>query len=171
MGRSLRSGVFSASEICICHGVQRWVRRAWLAGVDEKTGKDYSYRKEWIRRRLEALASTWSVDVLTYAIMSNHIHVILRNRPDVVATWSDEEAATRWPKVFPGRRIEEQLAAPSESDIKAAVNDAEHSCPLGPPKALPKNASSIDHQVRTTSLGANRPCHAETCRHLPLALA
>jgi REP element-mobilizing transposase RayT len=74
------------------------VRKAWLAGVDEKTGKDYSFRKEWIRKRLEALASTWSVDVLTYAIMSNHIHVILRNRPDVVATWSDEEAATRWLK-------------------------------------------------------------------------
>ncbi len=125
MGRSLRSEIFSASEICICHCVQRCVRKAWLAGVDEKTGKDYSYRKEWIRRRLEALASTWSVDVLTYAIMSNHIHVILRNRPDVVATWSDEEAATRWLKVFPGRRIKEQLAAPSESDVKAMVNNPE----------------------------------------------
>jgi hypothetical protein len=125
MGRSLRSEIFSASEVCICHCVQRCVRKAWLAGVDEKTGKDYSFRKEWIRRRLEALASTWSVDVLTYAIMSNHIHVILRNRPDVVATWSDEEAATRWLKVFPGRRIEEQLAAPAESDVKAMVNSAE----------------------------------------------
>ena len=101
------------------------MRKAWIAGVDEKTGKDYSCRKEWIRRRLEALVSTWSMDVLTYAIMSNHIHVILRNRADVVATWSDEEAATRWLKVFPGRRIEEQLAAPAEYDDKAMVNDAE----------------------------------------------
>lgn len=124
MGRGLRSEIFSASEVCICHCVQRCVRKAFLAGVDVTTGKDYSYRKEWIRRRLEALASTWSVDVLTYAIMSNHIHVILRNRPDVVATWSDQEAATRWLKVFPGRRIEEQLAAPSESDVKALVHDA-----------------------------------------------
>jgi hypothetical protein len=49
---------------------------------------------------------------------------ILRNRPDVVATWSDEEVATRWLKVFPGRRIEEQLAAPTQSDVKALVNDA-----------------------------------------------
>lgn len=125
MGRSLRSEIFSASEVCICHCIQRCVRGAWLAGVDEQTGKDYSYRKEWIRRRLEALASTLGVDVLTYAIMSNHIHVILRNRPDVVATWSDEEVATRWLKVFPGRRIEEQLAAPTQSDVKALVNDAQ----------------------------------------------
>ena len=125
MGRSLRSEVFSASEVCIVHAVQRCVRRAWLAGVDEKTGRDYSHRKEWIRRRLESLVSAMSVDVLTYAIMSNHIHVILRNRPDIVATWSDKEVATRWLKVFPGRRIEEQLAAPSETDVEALVNNAE----------------------------------------------
>ncbi|MDP1561870.1 MAG: hypothetical protein Q8M16_10870 [Pirellulaceae bacterium] len=125
MGRSLRSEVFLASEVCIVHAVQRCVRRAFLAGVDEKTGRDYSHRKEWIRRRLEALASTLGVDVLTYAIMSNHLHVILRNRPDVVATWSDEEVATRWLKVFPGRRIEEQLAAPSETDVKALVSNPE----------------------------------------------
>ena len=28
--------------------------------------------------------------------MVNHVHVILRNRPDVVAGWSDEEVARRW---------------------------------------------------------------------------
>src|SRR5271157_3137600 len=35
--------------------------------------------------------------------MSNHLHVILRNRPDVVALWSDEEVARRWLTLFPGR--------------------------------------------------------------------
>src|SRR5271157_6536412 len=35
--------------------------------------------------------------------MSNHVHVILRNRPDVVALWSDQEVARRWLALFPGR--------------------------------------------------------------------
>jgi len=35
--------------------------------------------------------------------MSNHLHLILRNRPDVVALWSDQEVARRWLAVFPGR--------------------------------------------------------------------
>ena len=35
--------------------------------------------------------------------MSNHLHVILRSRPDVVALWSDEEVARRWLTLFPGR--------------------------------------------------------------------
>ena len=69
MGRSLRAEQFSADEICIVHAVQRCVRRAFLAGKDEVTGRDYSFRKEWIRRRLESLASVFAIDVLTYAIM------------------------------------------------------------------------------------------------------
>ncbi len=86
--------------------------------VDQQTGTDYSFRREWIRRRLESLASVFGIDVLTYAILSNHIHVILRNRPDVVAAWSNEEAALRWLRVFPGRRLDEQLAEPTESDVR-----------------------------------------------------
>jgi REP element-mobilizing transposase RayT len=124
MGRSNRDEVFSASEIGIVHAMQRCVRRAWLAGVDQVSGKDYSFRREWIRRRMEALASVLAVDVLTYAILSNHIHLILRNRPDVVASWSDEEVALRWLRVFPGRQLDEQLAEPTQNDVQALAGNA-----------------------------------------------
>ncbi len=125
MGRPIRSEQFDAGEVCIVHAIQRCVRRAFLAGQDDRTGIDYSFRREWIRRRMEALASVFGIDVLTYAIMSNHLHVILRNRPDVVAEWSDEEVALRWLKVFPGRRLDEQLAEPTDGDVKRLVADAE----------------------------------------------
>jgi hypothetical protein len=124
MSRPNRNEQFNASEICIVHAIQRCVRRAYLACVDEKNGVDYSFRREWIRRRMEALASVFGIDVLTYAIMSNHLHLVLRNRPDVVETWSNEEAAIRWLRVFPGRRLDEQLAEPTESDVKTlAANE------------------------------------------------
>lgn len=122
MGRSLRAEQFNAGEVCIVHAIQRCVRRAFLAGFDQKTGKDYSFRKEWIRRRMEALASVFGMDVLSYAIMSNHLHLILRNRPDVVAQWSDQEVAIRWLRVFPGKRLEEHLAEPTDVDVQALVN-------------------------------------------------
>jgi hypothetical protein len=125
MGRVTRSELFHPSEIAIIHAVQRCVRRAYLAGFDEKTGKDFSFRREWIRRRMEALASVFGVDVLTYAIMSNHMHLILRNRPDVVSAWSDREVAIRWLRVFPGRRLEEHLAEPTENDVNMLVNQPE----------------------------------------------
>ncbi len=92
MVRPTRDEQFVANEVCIVHAVQRCVRRAFLAGVDEISGVDFPFRREWIRRRMESLASVFAVDILTYAVLSNHIHLILRNRPDVVAVWSDEES-------------------------------------------------------------------------------
>ncbi|MFN7874226.1 MAG: transposase [Pirellula sp.] len=124
MGRPLRSEQFRHDEIAIVHCVQRCVRRAFLTGVDRESGKDYSHRREWIRRRLEALASVFCVDVLSYAILSNHLHVILRSRPDVQGNLTDKEVAIRWLRVFPGRRIEEQLAEPSEIDVQRLVTDS-----------------------------------------------
>lgn len=123
MGRTLRSEQFSVSEISIVHVVQRCVRRAFLAGLDHKTGKDFGYRRDWIRRRIEALASVFGIDVISYAVLSNHLHLILRNRPDVVAAWSDRDVAIRWLRVFPGRRMEEYLGEPTESDVQALVRD------------------------------------------------
>ncbi|QDV83573.1 transposase [Planctomycetes bacterium TBK1r] len=125
MGRPLRSEQVAGDEVSIVHAVQRCVRRAFLAGVDRATGKDYGFRREWIRRRMEALASVFGVDVLSYAVMSNHLHLILRNRPDVVAAWTDQEVAIRWLKVFPGRRIEEHLGEPTENDVQMLVSDRE----------------------------------------------
>lgn len=125
MGRPKRIEQFDPKEVCIVHAIQRCVRRAFLAGVDEKTGKDFSFRREWIRRRLEALASVFGIDVLSYAIMSNHLHVILRNRPDVVGAWSDEEVAIRWLRVFPGQRLDAHLAEPTEAAVKRLSGNAE----------------------------------------------
>jgi hypothetical protein len=125
MPRPLRSELFLPHEVSICHVVQRCVRRMFLAGLDDETGKDYSYRREWIRQRLEKLASVFAIDVLTYAILSNHLHVVIRNRPDVVKTWSDKEVALRWLQIFPGKRIEEQLGNPTQADVDSLANDSD----------------------------------------------
>ena len=73
-------------------------------GFDWLTGRDYSYRKGWVRDRLKQLAGAMAIDVLDYAVLGNHLHVVLRNRPDLVGSWSDEEVARRWWLVCPLRR-------------------------------------------------------------------
>ena len=93
------------------HCMARCVRRAFLCGYDEFSGKDYEHRKEWIRLRLKELAGVFAVDFCDYAVMSNHLHVILRNRPDWVESWSNEEVATRWRLLFPLRRDPQTGAA------------------------------------------------------------
>lgn len=122
MGRPMRAEQFSAMEVGIVHICQRCVRRSYLAGNDDVSGKDYGYRRQWIRRRMELLSAVFGIDLLSYAIMSNHMHLILRTRPDVIETWSDTEVAYRWLRLFPGKRLEEHLGEPSGEAVAMLVN-------------------------------------------------
>ena len=125
MPRLPRNEQFDPNSVGIVHLFQRCVRRAYLAGEDAVSGKNYGHRREWIRCRMERLASVFGIDVLTYAILSNHLHIVVRTRPDVIAVWSDSDVALRWLRVFPGRRIDEQLADPTTTDVEALSNNAE----------------------------------------------
>jgi hypothetical protein len=126
MGRVSRSETFSNDEVVVVHCIQRCVRQAYLCGVDHATAKNYDHRKEWIRRRIELLSAVFSIDVLNYAILSNHMHVQLRARPDLVSALSDREIALRWLQAFPGRQIEDSLANPTESDIEKLLAQKDH---------------------------------------------
>jgi hypothetical protein len=58
--------------------------------VDALTGKDYSYRKDWVRDRFRELAGSMAIEVLDYAILDNHLHVVLRNRPETFPPPADD---------------------------------------------------------------------------------
>jgi hypothetical protein len=45
----------------------------------------------------------FAVDICGFAVLSNHLHLVLRIRPDVGQEWSDEEVARRWWRLFPRR--------------------------------------------------------------------
>jgi REP element-mobilizing transposase RayT len=78
------------------------------------SGRSFEHRRQWIQDRMELLAGVFGIDVLAFAVMSNHLHVVLRNRPDVVASWSDEDVARRWWRLFPLRRTEDGSPAEME---------------------------------------------------------
>ena len=99
-----RSEIVDPDQVGVYHCWNRLVQRRHLFGLDLLTGKDYSYRKAWVRDRLRELAASMAIDILDYSILDNHLHVVLRNRPDIAAGWSDEEVARRWWRVCPLRR-------------------------------------------------------------------
>jgi hypothetical protein len=104
MARLARGDVFDPLEVSVFHCINRCVRRCFLCGHDPLTGRDFEHRKAWIEQRMRELAGLFGIDLLGLAIMSNHFHVVLRNRPDVVATWDDDEVARRWLGICPVRR-------------------------------------------------------------------
>ena len=96
-----------------------------LCGRDRRSGKDYSHRKVWIRERLEELAGIFGMDVLGFAVLSNHLHVVVRTRPDIVNGWSADEVALRWWRLFPQRRNTDGTPAePTELELNAIRNDS-----------------------------------------------
>ena len=126
MPRQARGEVLDPSEVQVVHCIQRCVRRAFLYGDDPLTGNSYEHRRGWIRDRLEFLASVFAVDCLTFSVMHNHIHLVLRSRPDVVAAWSDEEVARRWLRLFPRRRNDDGSPAdPSKPELDMILNQPE----------------------------------------------
>lgn len=82
------------------HCVTRCVRRAWLCGLDPYTGQSFDHRRQWVEDRIHELAGIFAVSVMSYAVMSNHLHVVLGVRPDVAEAWAGEEVADRWARLF-----------------------------------------------------------------------
>ncbi len=125
MARQNRRDIFDPNEVGAFHAVQRTVRRAWLCGLDPVSGKSFEHRRTWIQDRLQELSASFGIDCLSFAVMVNHVHVILRNRPDVVAGWSDEEVARRWWQLFPLRKNKDKsVAIPTESELKLFMTPA-----------------------------------------------
>jgi hypothetical protein len=124
MARTAREDQFSPNEIAIVHVMNRSVRRCFLMGDDQFTGKNYDYRKLWIEQRIEHLAAHFGIDLLTYAILSNHVHLVLRSRPDVVKTWDDTQVARRWWMLCPKKKNKDGSPRdPTEAQLKSIYNN------------------------------------------------
>ena len=139
MSRKPRRLVIREDVVGVFHIWCRCVRRAWLCGLDPESGKNYEHRKQWLQTRLAELAQILAIDACVFAILSNHFHLLLRNRPDLTAQWSNEEVMRRWWQLCPGRRDDQGRPAeisPSELQtplpIRNGLSLAEPSSPPSP---------------------------------------
>ena len=64
MARLARREMIDPTEIQVCHTISRCVRRAFLCGDDPVRGESYEHRRQWIRDRLEVLATALAPHML-----------------------------------------------------------------------------------------------------------
>ncbi|MCB1052606.1 MAG: transposase [Acidobacteria bacterium] len=156
-----RHTVVKEGKVGVYHCTSRCVRRAYLCGVDSHSGCDFSHRQVWVRDRLKALSKIFAIDVCGYAVMENHLHSILRNRPDIADSWSATEIAIRWRTLYPNRRDPQtkEPMVPNVAEIKALV---------GTPhliKKFRKRLSSISWFMRNTNEWiARKANHEDGCK-------
>ncbi|SQH76452.1 conserved protein of unknown function [Shewanella benthica] len=87
------------------HCCSRVTRRAFLFGDDKLTGKNYNHRRNWVENQLLKLGGIFSIDVAAYAVMSNHLHVVLNIDIFQANSWTDREVVEHWHQLFKGTDI------------------------------------------------------------------
>ncbi len=112
-----RCEIVNSSQPGVYHCISRCVRRAYLCG------DGYEHRRSWMERRIAELTNHMGIDVFAYSILSNHFHVLLAIRPDVVEAWSDDEVADRYLRICPCRWKRRIRGIPVDSDPTAEEVD------------------------------------------------
>ena len=97
-----RKELISISDTPYYHVVSRCVRRTFLCGFDQQTQQDYEHRRQWIEDRIRLLSSLFAIDICSYAVMSNHYHIVVKLDPQQSSEWSHQEVITRWTSLFKG---------------------------------------------------------------------
>ena len=100
-----RKAIVSLEDTPFYHCVSRCVRRAYLCGEDEYTGQSYEHRRAWVEERILELGQVFAVDICAYAVMSNHMHLVLCVDIYEANAWSELEVAERWHQLFNGTEI------------------------------------------------------------------
>jgi REP element-mobilizing transposase RayT len=122
---SARSHLVDPAAPGFYHCVSRCVRRAFLCGEDGLSGRSFEHRKQWVEDRLLELAELFAVGVYAYAVMSNHLHVVVYVDPAATLAWSPDEVAQRWVRLTPVRLDGEIDEAACEARAAALASNAE----------------------------------------------
>jgi len=81
-----RKEQISLTDTPYYHIVSRCVRRTFLCGFDKETHQNYDHRKQWLVDRIRLLSSLFTIDLCSYAIMSNHYHLVIKIEPEQIMT-------------------------------------------------------------------------------------
>ena len=100
------------------HVISRCTRRAWLLHGE------HAHRRDWFCGLAGELLTDFRIDLHAYAVMANHVHLVLRPRPDRVAALSAEQIAEAGHRVMPLRGGADRSALPATSELHQRLAQA-----------------------------------------------
>ena len=112
-----RSSIVDENVTPWYHCISRCVRREPLCGGE------FAYRKQWIEDRLKELAEIFSIECAGFAVMDNHLHLLLRLDSRQAERWTGEEVARRWLQLFPLRDVSGKQLPVTKARIRQFVDE------------------------------------------------
>jgi hypothetical protein len=82
------------------------VRRSWLCGLDKHTRKRFERRKPWVEKRILELGDIFACGIYSWAVMSNHLHLVVHMSPSTANKWTADEVASLWVRLYPAQNPE-----------------------------------------------------------------
>jgi len=101
-----RSELISLGDTPYYHLVSRCVRRAFLCGSDGD--RCYEHRRQWIVDRIRLLSSLFALDICSYAVMSNHYHIVVKVSSS--EDWDQASVIQRWLTLYKGPLLVRRFA-------------------------------------------------------------
>lgn len=123
-----RKSLISLEDTPYYHCISRCVRRSYLCGYDAKNDVSYEHRKSWVEKRLLFLSSIFAIDICAYAVMSNHVHIVLSVNKKAACSWSTDNVLVQWHKMHKGTLLTRKYLrgeSLSESELKTIQSTAE----------------------------------------------
>jgi REP element-mobilizing transposase RayT len=104
-----RSSQVSLIDTAYYHCVSCCVRRAFLCGTDKYSGTSYEHRRAWVEDKVLWLSSVFAIGICAYAVMSNHVHLVLCVDKDKAMSWSDKQVVGRWHRLHRGTLLSQKF--------------------------------------------------------------
>lgn len=93
-----RKQLISIVDTPYYHVITRCVRRAFLAGFDKPTKTSFEHRRQWIVDRMMFLSEVFSIHICSYAVMSNHYHIVVKVSDN--KQWHTRQIFATWNKLY-----------------------------------------------------------------------
>jgi hypothetical protein len=61
--------------------------------------------------RIRLLSSLFAIDICSYAVMSDHYHIVVKLSPEQAEDWTDDEVIDRWLTLYKGHVLIQRYVA------------------------------------------------------------
>lgn len=116
-----RGSLIDLNATSYYHCISRCVRRAFLCGEDRFSGKNFEHRRDWVVERIAHQTQSFAIEVASYAIMSNHYHLVLRVNVEKANAWSEATIIRRWKRLYKIPEVVKQYQKNPQAEGIAAV--------------------------------------------------